>query len=38
VVRLPGVVSVVVTGGNVAPGHPIEVEFPPAPLRRLDVV
>ncbi|MER5625031.1 MOSC domain-containing protein [Streptosporangium sp. NPDC002544] len=37
-VRRAGVMSVVVAGGEVRPGDPIEVERPPLPHRRLDRV
>lgn len=38
VVRKSGVMSIVLTGGNVAPGDPIEVELPMPPHQRLGVV
>lgn len=37
-VRKSGVMSIVLTSGNVAPGDPIEVELPTIPHRRLEVV
>jgi hypothetical protein len=38
VVRKSGVMSVVLAGGNIAPGDPIEVELPTPPHERLGVV
>ena len=38
VVRKSGVMSIVLTGGNVAPGDAIEVELPMPPHQRLGVV
>ena len=38
VVRKSGVMSIVLSGGNVEPGDPIEVELPAPPLQRLGVV
>lgn len=37
-VRLAGVMGVVLSGGEVRAGDPIEVELPPAPHRRLEPV
>lgn len=37
-VRKAGIMSVVLTGGDVRPGDPIRVELPPAPHRPLAVV
>jgi MOSC domain-containing protein YiiM len=37
-VRKAGVMGVVVTGGDVRPGDPIEVELPPEPYRPLEPV
>ena len=36
--RKSGIMSVVITGGEVRPGDPIEVELPPEPHRPLEVV
>jgi MOSC domain-containing protein YiiM len=38
VLRRAGIMSVVVTGGPVRPGDPVEVELPSGPHRPLDVV
>ena len=37
-VRKAGVMSIVVSGGEVRPGDPIDVELPPQPHHRLEVV
>jgi MOSC domain-containing protein YiiM len=37
-VRKAGVMAVVLVGGEVQPGDPIEVELPPEPHRPLEVV
>jgi MOSC domain-containing protein YiiM len=37
-VRKTGVMSVVVFGGKVRPGDPVEVELPPKPHRPLEPV
>ena len=36
-VRKTGIMSIVVSGGEVRPGHPIDVELPPQPHHRLEV-
>jgi MOSC domain-containing protein YiiM len=37
-VRKAGIMSVVITGGEIWPGDPIAVELPPSPHRRLEPV
>jgi MOSC domain-containing protein YiiM len=37
-VRKAGIMSIVLTGGDVRPGDPIRVELPPGPHRPLGVV
>jgi len=37
-VRKAGIMSVVITGGDIQPGDPIAVELPPLPHRRLEPV
>ena len=37
-VRKAGIMSIVLTGGDVRPGDPIRVELPPQPHRPLGVV
>ena len=37
-VRKAGIMSIVVSGGEVKPGDPIDVELPPQPHHRLEVV
>jgi MOSC domain-containing protein YiiM len=35
-IRRAGIMSVVIAGGDVRPGNPIDVELPPKPYRRLE--
>jgi len=37
-VRKAGIMSIVITGGEIRPGDPIAVELPPSPHRRLEPV